>query len=104
VNITEIGGKDFVEFVKLDNGEEIKLDGVFVILEHIPTSGILADAGVISDASGCILSDKDQKTNIPGIFAAGDCSCKGFQIVTATGMGATAALNAMKYVKQLVRK
>jgi thioredoxin reductase (NADPH) len=103
-NITEIGGKDFVEYVKLDNGEEIKLDGVFVILEHVSTSGVLADAGVITDAGGCILADKDQKTSIPGIFAAGDCSCKGLQIVTATGMGATAALNAMKYVKQLARK
>jgi thioredoxin reductase len=33
--------------------------------------------------------------------AAGDCCCKGFQIVTATGMGASAALSAMKYVKRL---
>jgi thioredoxin reductase (NADPH) len=103
-NITEIGGTDFVEFIKLDNGNEVKLDGVFIILEHIATSSILADAGVSTDAGGCILADKDQKTDIAGIFAAGDCSCKGMQIVTATGMGATAALNAMKYVKQLSRK
>ena len=103
-NITEIGGKDFVEYVKLDTGDEVKLDGVFIILEHVSTAGILADAGVSTDAGGCILADKDQKTDIVGIFAAGDCSCKGMQIVTATGMGATAALNAMKYVKQLARK
>ena len=103
-NITEIGGSDFVEYVKLDNGQEVKLDGVFIVLEHISTSTILGDAGVVTDAGGCILVDRDQKTNVDGLFAAGDCCCKGLQIVTATGMGAQAALNAMKYVKQLGRK
>jgi thioredoxin reductase (NADPH) len=104
VDITEIGGSDFVEYVKLDNGQEVKLDGVFIVLEHISTSTILGDAGVVTDAGGCILVDRDQKTNVDGLFAAGDCCCKGLQIVTATGMGAQAALNAMKYVKQLGRK
>ena len=103
-DISEIGGRDFVEYIDLENGEEVKLDGVFIILEHIATSSILEDAGVSTDAGGCILADKDQKTSVNGIFAAGDCSCKGLQIVTAAGMGATAALNAMKYVKQLSRK
>ena len=103
-NIVEIGGNDFVEYIKLDNGKEVKLDGVFIILEHVSTSGILADAGVTTDDGGCILADKEQKTSKLGIYAAGDCSCKGLQIVTATGMGATAALNAMKYVKQLARR
>jgi len=103
-DITEIGGSDFVKYVKLDNGQEVKLDGVFIVLEHISTSTILGDAGVVTDAGGCILVDRDQKTNMDGLFAAGDCCCKGLQIVTATGMGAQAALNAMKYVKQLGRK
>ena len=103
-DITEIGGSDFVEYVKLDNGQEVKLDGVFIVLEHISTSTILGDTGVVTDAGGCILVDRDKKTNVDGLFAAGDCCCKGLQIVTATGMGAHAALNAMKYVKQLGRK
>jgi thioredoxin reductase (NADPH) len=103
-NITEIGGSDFVEYLKLDNGQEIKLDGVFIILEHVSTSTILTDAGIDTDAGGCILTDRDQKTNVDGLYAAGDCCCRGMQIVTATGMGAQAALSAMKYVKQLGRK
>jgi thioredoxin reductase (NADPH) len=103
-DITEIGGSDFVEYVKLDNGQEVKLDGVFIVLEHISTSTILGESGVVTDAGGCILVDRDQKTNVDGLFAAGDCCCKGLQIVTATGMGAQAALSAMKYVKQLGRK
>lgn len=103
-DITEIGGTDFVEYVKLDNGDEVKLDGVFIILEHVSASTILGDAGVETDAGGCIMVDRDQMTNIEGIFAAGDCCCKGMQIVTATGTGAQAALNAMKYVKRLGRR
>jgi thioredoxin reductase (NADPH) len=103
-NIAEIGGTDFVEYVKLDNGEEVRLDGVFIILEHVPTSNILEEAGVTTDDGGCVLSDKEQKTTVSGVFAAGDCCCKGLQIVTATGMGATAALNAMKYIKELSRR
>ncbi|MBN1682838.1 FAD-dependent oxidoreductase [Candidatus Bathyarchaeota archaeon] len=101
--VTEIKGTDFVESIKLEGNEpnEIKVDGVFLITEHIPVSKILSSASIETDAGGCIIVDKDQKTNIPGVFAAGDCCCKGFQIVTATGMGACAALNAMKYIKQL---
>ena len=104
VSIKEIGGTDFVEYVELDNGEDLTLDGVFIILEHVSTSGILEDAGVTTDDGGCILSDKEQKTTVSGVFAAGDCCCKGLQIVTATGMGAMAGLNAMKYVKELSRR
>ena len=103
-DITEIGGTNFVEYVKLDNGDEVKLDGVFIILEHVSASTILGDAGVETDAGGCIMVDRDQMTNIEGLFAAGDCCCMGMQIVTATGTGAQAALNAMKYVKRLGRK
>jgi len=102
-NITEVCGTDFVESINLDGAErkEVKVDGVFFILEHVSTSAILADFGVETDAGGCVLVDRDQKTSVSGLFAAGDCCCKGFQVVTATGMGASAALGAMKYVKQL---
>lgn len=103
-DVTEIGGSDFVEYLKLDNGQEVKLDGVFIILEHVATSTILSDIGIETDAGGCILTDRTQKTNMDGLYAAGDCCCLGMQIITAAGMGAQAALSAMKYVKQLGRK
>ncbi|MCW4050171.1 MAG: FAD-dependent oxidoreductase [Candidatus Bathyarchaeota archaeon] len=101
-DIKVIGGQDFVEYIELDGGrDKLSVSGVFIILEHVSTSGILKDAGVETDGGGCILVDQGQMTNLPGVYAAGDCSCKGMQIVTATGMGATAALSAMKYVKSL---
>ena len=102
-DVKEIGGSDFVEYVALDGAghERLSLDGVFIILEHVPTAGILGEAGVNTDAGGCIIVDGDMETNIKGVFAAGDCTCEGMQIVTAAGMGAKAALSAMKHVKSL---
>jgi len=96
--VKEIIGQDMVKGVKLDDGSELDVDGVFIILERVSTAGILQDAGVTTDAGGCIIVDDDGMTNIKGIYAAGDCSCKGMQIVTATGMGAKAALAAMRHV------
>ena len=84
---------------RLDDGTELDVDGVFIILERVSTSSILQDVGIVTDAGGCIIVDNDGMTNIKGIYAAGDCSCRGMQIVTATGMGAKAALAAMKHVK-----
>jgi len=102
-DVKEIGGSDFVEYVTLEGQRKgrLSLDGVFIILEHVPTAGILGEAGVDTDAGGCIIVDGDLQTSINGLFAAGDCTCEGMQIVTAAGMGAKAALSAMKHVKSL---
>ncbi|TSA50669.1 FAD-binding protein [archaeon] len=102
-DVKEIGGSDFVEYVTLDGAvqERLSLDGVFIILEHVPTAGILREAGIGTDDGGCVIVDGDVETNIEGVFAAGDCTCEGMQIVTAAGMGAKAALSAMKHVKSL---
>jgi thioredoxin reductase (NADPH) len=103
VDLSEVGGSDFVEYIQLKGGgvEQLKVDGLFIILEHVSTTGIVQEAGLVTDSGGCILVNNDMQTNLPGIYAAGDCSCKGMQIVTATGMGAKAALSAMKYIKNL---
>ena len=101
-DIAEIIGSKFVTNLKLSGGRvnHINVDGVFILLEHISTFNIFVEAGVTVDAGGCVIVDKSQQTNIPGIYAAGDCSCNGWQVVTAAGDGAKAALSAMKYLKQ----
>lgn len=100
-DVKEIGGSEFVEYVSLEGSirGQLKLDGVFIILEHVPTVDILEEAGVSTDGGGCVLVDSDLETNIEGLFAAGDCTCEGMQIVTAVGMGARAALSALKHVR-----
>lgn len=76
--ITEIGGGEFVTHVKLSGGnvDKLDVDGVFILLEHVPTSNILVEAGIDADEGGCVIVNRNQQTNLPGVFAAGDCSCK----------------------------
>lgn len=101
-DVSEIIGDEYVTSIKLKGGrvEKLDIDGVFILLEHVSISNMLVEAGVEADDGGCVMVDKAQHTNIRGVFAAGDCSCDGWQVVTAAGDGAKAALSAMKYLKQ----
>ena len=96
-----IGGNALVEHIALKGGEmdRLDVDGVFIILETVPTTSILTDAGIGTDARSCILVDKNQATNVEGVFAAGDCVCGGMQVVTAAGEGGMAGLAALRYIK-----
>jgi thioredoxin reductase len=94
-----INGEDMVTKIELNNGETINVDGVFIVLDQVPTGRVLIDAGIATDKGGCIIVDRKQHTNLEGIFAAGDCTCGGMQVITAAGEGGQAALEALKYVK-----
>ncbi|MHA1783581.1 MAG: NAD(P)/FAD-dependent oxidoreductase [Candidatus Helarchaeota archaeon] len=106
--VKQILGDEKVKALKLfDNSknEEIYLDvdGIFIALESAPTSLLLKNAGIEVDEKGFILVDRKQKTNIDGVYAAGDCTGGLLQIVTATGEGAIAGYNAAIYASQLKR-
>ena len=45
--------------------------------------------------------DDDQQTNVPGVFAAGDCTAAIKQVAVAAGQGAVAGLAAIRYVRQM---
>jgi len=99
-DIVEIEGNEVVTSIKLVGGpvNQIHVTGVFILLEHVSTFNIFVEAGVTVDGGGCIVVDKNQQTNIPGLYAAGDCTCTGWQVITAAGDGAKAALSIMKYL------
>ncbi len=101
VKLSKIGGRDFVEYVELEGGKRIDVEGVFIVEERVPMAGILSDLGLEFEDGGCVKTNKNLETGIPGVFAAGDCACQGFQVVIAAGMGARAALNALKYLKSV---
>ena len=78
---------------------ELSLDGMFVAIGLVPDTGVI-DGLINLDERGYVISGEDTLTNVEGIFAAGDCRTKGIrQIATAIADGATAALNACRYIE-----
>ena len=103
--IQEIQGTDHVESVKIFNKESesveiIPCGAVFAALGHEPCCKIFREAGVETDQQGyIILKNNTSLTNIPGVFAAGDCSDPHYrQAITSAGSGAKAAIDAEKYL------
>lgn len=93
-NIAKLKGKGGLEGVELDNGKELKLDGLFVEIGSVPGIG-LAEKLKIKTDQNFIKVDKKQRTNISGVFAAGDITDNPLkQIITACGEGAVAANTA----------
>ncbi len=71
------------------------------IFSHVPSNAIFKKAGVDLDEHGNIKIDKDQHTNLKGIFAAGDVTGGLYQVVFATAEGAKAGIMACKYLHHL---
>lgn len=104
--VDEVLGENGVQGVRLKNlktGEfsELKVQGVFIFIGWIPNSEFIKDLVTLDD-EGYIKVDCDQRTNVEGIFAAGDICAKSFrQIATAVGEGTTAALAASHYLSTI---
>ena len=78
--------------------KELSIGGVFIEVGGIPNNSYLPD-DVHTNDGGEIITDKEGKTNIAGLFAAGDVTdCKNKQIIIAAGEGAAAALAAHEYL------
>ncbi|MFW9920344.1 MAG: NAD(P)/FAD-dependent oxidoreductase, partial [Candidatus Thorarchaeota archaeon] len=104
-NVTEVIGTDRVTAVKLDrphNGSDtLSLDGIFVAIGGIPHSELAKKLGVKLNEKGEIMIDRSSRTNVDGIFAAGDVVDSEFkQAITGVGEGVNAAYQAYKYVNE----
>ena len=105
--VMEVMGENVVDGLKIksnvtDDVSEIKITGLFLAIGHSPNTDIFK--GIVDmDDSGYILTDKTStKTNIPGVFAAGDVQDKDYrQAVTAAGTGCMAALDAERYLQEI---
>jgi thioredoxin reductase (NADPH) len=107
--ITELNGDGILESMVVKNtktGEITKIDapeedgtfGVFVFIGFDPQAGLFE--GQVEMENGYILTDDDMKTNIPGVFAAGDVRKKSLrQVVTAVADGAIAASQANRFIE-----
>ncbi len=101
----EIEGKDTVEEVVVKNVKTGKLssvsvDGVFIAIGYTPNTDFVKDL-VQLDEQGYIVTDEHMKTQVPGLFAAGDIRKKSLrQVVTAVADGAIAAVEAGKFIEE----
>src|SRR3989338_5532182 len=84
--------------VKTGKVSEFKTDGVFLAIGHIPNTSIFK--GMLDmNENGYLITDRFMKTNIPGVFAAGDVQDTRYrQAITAAGSGCHAAMEAEKYL------
>jgi thioredoxin reductase (NADPH) len=104
--VTRINGEEQVESVTLKNvvsGEASVLptEGVFIFIGHTPNSHLFKGQ-LDMDESDYLITDKRTRTNIPGVFAAGEIADPIFrQNVTSCGEGARAAIEANKWLADL---
>jgi len=105
--LDEVLGDNVVEGVRIVNNisgdkKEISVMGIFIAIGHKPNTDLFK--GVLNmDETGYLITEgKTTKTNIPGVFAAGDVQDKEYrQAVTAAGTGCMAALDAERYLGAL---
>jgi len=103
--INSFNGDTKLESVTITNAktkekEEIKTDGAFIFIGHIPETTFAKDLG-ITDKWGYIKTNENMETSVPGIFGIGDVIVKHLrQIVTASSDGAIAAQAAAKYIEE----
>ncbi len=108
--VKEIRGKDQIESIVIRNllsGKEKELKpedgspfGLFIFIGLHPNTEVFEDQ--LKLERGYIRTDEEMRTEIPGVFAAGDVRVKSLrQVVTAVADGAIAAVNAQKYIESL---
>lgn len=103
--VQDIIGDDNVEGIRLrkvDTNEEfeLKTDGVFIAIGHKPNTEIFM-GHLDLDEAGYIKANDSTKTNVEGIFVAGDVQDKRYrQAIMAAGLGCKAALDAIKYLEE----
>lgn len=104
--VMSVNGDGFINEIVLKNNKtnenySYKTDknfGVFVYVGSLPNTSMFKDEVLLDDV-GYIVADESCKTNVPGVFCAGDVRTKMLrQLVTATSDGAVAAMQAEKYI------
>ncbi len=112
--VEEVSGNNGLDYIRYKNNKtgevtEFRTEngetfGVFVFAGYSPATGLVK--GMVElDETGYVITDRNQKTNIDGVYAAGDVCVKVLrQVVTAVGDGAIAATELEKYAASMHRK
>ena len=95
-----ISGSKTVESVTC-NGETVRVEGVFLLRPTMAPTDLFPGLTV---ENGYVVVDRKMNTNLPGVFAAGDCTGGPLQVSKAIGEGLIAGQSAAAYVAELARK
>ena len=101
--VEKINGKEKVEAITLKDTNtndisELKIDGVFISIGEEPKNNLAKKLGVKLDDKGFIVTDKEGRTNIKAVYAAGDITGGLRQVITACSKGAIAALASTEII------
>jgi len=106
VQVDEILGDQLVTGIRLRNlktqaVQDVPVEGVFIAIGHEPNTSLLRESVLKFDETGYLLTEKgSSRTNIPGVFAAGDVADHVYrQAVTAAGTGCMAAIDAERFLE-----
>ncbi len=97
--IASLAGNGGLEQVVMDSGEQIEAQGLFIAMGQASSNDFAYSLGLLRNGQ-FIDTDREQRTNIPGVFAAGDCVGRFLQISVAVGEGALAGRAAISHVKE----
>lgn len=96
--ITKLNGENKLSGISFDDGSELKIDGLFIAMGTADSTDIARKLGA-QTTGRFIKIDADGKTNIPGLFAAGDCTGGLLQVSKAVHEGARAGLAALNFIR-----
>lgn len=98
--VVKVDGGEFLQRVFFADGTSEELDGMFIAYESASSTDFARKLGILVDENSVVV-DRQQQTNLEGVFAAGDCTGGFKQISTAVGQGAVAAKAIIDYVRSL---
>ncbi|NLW15405.1 MAG: NAD(P)/FAD-dependent oxidoreductase [Erysipelothrix sp.] len=99
--VVEVSGEDKIEMIHTDK-EQYSVSGVFVALGTASSTDLAKKVGLVIEKNRIVVNE-DMETNIPGLYAAGDCTPGYQQIAKAVGDGCVAGMNMAMYVRKLRR-
>lgn len=96
--ISAFEGEEFIERIVFEDGSELPVDGIFIAYGTASSINFALKMGILTREQSIIVNS-NQETNIPGLYAAGDCTGVFKQIAVAVGQGAIAGKNMIEYVR-----
>ena len=96
--IQSVEGRDAVEGVRFQDGGCLSLDGLFIAIGVAGSAAFARKIGAVTEGDR-IVTDEAMATNVPGLFAAGDCVGGLLQVAKAVSDGAKAGLSAVRYLQ-----